>query len=183
MDERQDKNEREDDSMEAARATKKPRTGENDALEVPMEGKPRLAKTMEKYMKDHAIDFTGKNEHGDKWEFCDKRMRGGAMKLIKERKQRIVLGTMLNNKGGNDEDMHARMQQAIEHAEYICALYGEQIRNDRFVIHVHDEKSSMWKLPAVQNLERIEGMMAVTRKGDTHKTNRYAPPNSENLNS
>ena len=102
-----------------------------------------------------SLDITCRDEEGQPWDFSKSWMRTKAMKLLKETKPRLLIGSPmctdwsvlmnLNWSRMSPEERDRRMREAKMHLEFVVSMYNEQANNGRYWLHEHPKGARSWK--------------------------------------
>eukprot|EP00973_Karenia_brevis_P087828 12182981-Karenia_brevis.AAC.1 len=57
------------------------------------------------------------------------------------------------------EEVDRRWQEAVRHMEFCAYVYQFQHRNNRYFLHEHPHGATSWKLPAMQQLLNLPGVI------------------------
>ena len=97
------------------------------------------------------------------WDFSKSGKRSKAMRLIRESRPYMVIGSpcctafstwqALNALRTRDpEKMRRAMARAIKHMDFVVTVYREQLDNGRYFVHEHPANATSWQLKSVENL-------------------------------
>ena len=95
-----------------------------------------------------------------RWDFDSKVMRDRAMKKVKEERPMLLVGSpmctafstwqRINDKIRSPVTVAAEKKRAIEHLEFVCDLYREQMRHGRYFLHEHPAYATSWQEPCFE---------------------------------
>ena len=168
----EDKRKFQEGEAEAAGEPNKRRKVKNESRSEVMElnGMPKLANIMKKPSDESVLDFTVRRSEGEQWDFSDEDVRAEAWSLIKRMSPSIVVGKSLDNKPSEGNNVIDELNKTVKHAEFLCALYKDRMRNGAAAIHVQGGPSSIWKLPCMQEIANDSRMFVVNEsRGNSGK--------------
>ena len=103
------------------------------------------------------------------WDFRKADHREKAMKYIKEKKPRLVIGSpmctmfsVLQNWSAWTEDKDRRWIEAKAHIDFMMEVYKEQDENGRWFLHEHPASATSWQLAGVKNIIDRPGVLVST---------------------
>ena len=67
----------------------------------------------------------------------------------------------LNQGKGNEADRQKFLEESISHVAFICEIYEEQLKNDRYFLHGHSSTATSWNLDCVKGIMNKNGVQTV----------------------
>ena len=101
-----------------------------------------------------SLDITGQDDQGQPWDFSQPKMREKAMRLLKETKPRLLIGSpmctdwsvLMNLNWGrmSSEERERRMSEARTHLQFVVSMYTRQASEGRYWLHEHPKGAKSW---------------------------------------
>ena len=127
-----------------------------------------------KIIPGFALDLTTADSDGQLWDFdkCSKVMRERALKKVREERPSLLVGSpmctafctwqRINDKIRCPVTVAAEKRRAVEHLEFCCQLYREQLRNGRYFLHEHPAYATSWQEAVIQKTMNETGVVTAT---------------------
>ena len=142
---------------------------------------PRLAAKVKDVMDSNSIDFLSKRNDGKIWNFAREDHRHEAKQILKNSRPKLIIGGIPPAPKIDETTAMLELGKHVEHAEFICGLYRDQLRARRHVIHAHEEDGSSWKLPCLTEVMSHDNMRHVKMVRNGNKIMKYAASEKEIL--
>ena len=120
--------------------------------------------TWRSLMPGFALDLTVDDpDDGMPWDFSKSGKRSKAMRIIRETRPYMVIGSpcctafsawqALNAlKTKDPEKMRRAMARAVKHIDFVVSVYREQLENNRYFVHEHPATATSWQLRSIEEL-------------------------------
>ena len=109
-------------------------------------------------------------DDGQPWDFNVRAKREKAREILRKQRPYLLIGSpmctafsswqYLNDaRLGNTAVAQAAKARATQHMNFAASLYLEQIQAGRYFLHEHPRSASSWRLPAMEELMKIPGVV------------------------
>ena len=109
-------------------------------------------------------------DDGQPWDFNARAKREKAREILRRQRPYLFIGSPMctafcswqhlnDARLGHTPAAQAAKANAIQHMNFAVSLYLEQIQAGRYFLHEHPRSASSWKLPAMEELMKIPGVV------------------------
>ena len=128
-----------------------------------------------KVVPGFALDLTTTTEKGEHLDFTRLRHRKATGKLVDDEEPMFLIGCppctevsswqALNaaKYGWSAREVAGRRAAARIHIDFVCELYREQLKKNRYFFHEHPEGAVSWEMESIKANMELPGVIRVVR--------------------
>ena len=119
-----------------------------------------------------SLDLTTVDSDGIPWDFDLPERRAAALKLIKQQKPMLLVGSpmctafcrllKLSEHKRDPEDVKRQYVKAMVHLQFVCTLYELQISEGRYFLHEHPDSAVSWSETCIRRILSMNGVHRIT---------------------